>query len=151
LITPETLAKILREDTPEKLAAVKQSMSPEILLDTVGNYKPESETPRLLKYILEQTGRIDIAPDVWRTAGSNPTYRKEPDIIVTEFIATQPQNMIQDSSQENDVDMLEGSEKLPAEFLLRDLADSDAGSWGEESDYGDVLRARCKECYDWLE
>jgi hypothetical protein len=54
-----------------------------------------------------------------------------------EFIATQPQDMIQDSSQENDVDMLEGSEKLPAKFLLQDLADSDAGSWDEESGYGD--------------
>jgi hypothetical protein len=83
LITPETLAKILREDTPEKLAAVKKSMSPEILLDTVGNHRPESETPRLLRYILEQPGRIDIAPDVWRTARLNPTHGKELDIILT--------------------------------------------------------------------
>jgi hypothetical protein len=112
-------------------------MSPEILMAAVGNNREEGETPSLLRYILQQPGHLDITPDVWRTARSNPRYGTELDSILTQFISTQSQDKIPHSSQENDVNMLDGSEELSADFLLQDLADSDAGSWDEESDFGD--------------
>lgn len=137
LLQEHKRAKILREDIPEKLSAMKQSMSPEILLAAVGNSRPESETPGLVRYILKQPGCLEITPDVWRTARANPKYGKELDTILTEFILGKSQDKIQDFSQETDVNMLDGSGELSAEFLLQDLADSDADSWDEESDPGD--------------
>lgn len=137
LLQEHKRSKILQENIPENLVAMKQSMSPEILLAAVGNNRPESKTPRLLRYILDQPGCLDITHDVWRNARSNPTYGNELDSILMEFISRKSQDKTQDSSQENDVNTIDGSEELSADFLLQDMADSDASSWDEESEPGD--------------
>jgi hypothetical protein len=64
----------------------------EILLVAVGNNRQGSETPRLLRYILKQLGRLDITPDVWRTARANPIYEKELDSILTKFTLRKSQD-----------------------------------------------------------